>query len=62
MSKISNGLLDQYGKGQSFNGIGSKRVNIEVPCILLVLQVKCQVLPCFDKLSLIYVTAYDHHN
>jgi len=29
MSKIKNGVLDQYGKVKSLNGIGGKRVNGE---------------------------------
>ena len=28
MSKIINGVLDQYAKVKSVNGIGSERVNI----------------------------------
>jgi len=27
MSKINNGVLDQFGKVQSLNGIGGERVN-----------------------------------
>jgi len=28
MSKIKNGVLDQYGKVESLNGISGKRVNV----------------------------------